>query len=59
MSIDDTTLSDATICDWYSYCREVCMVYLDIAFQNDRLIGGTGCYVEIDEAKIGKRKYNR
>jgi hypothetical protein len=32
------------------------MVYLDIAFENQGLIGGT--FVEIDESKIGKRKYN-
>lgn len=27
--------------------------------QDETMIGGPGCIVEIDEAKIGKRKYNR
>jgi hypothetical protein len=35
------------------------MVYLDSVFENEGLIGGSDCYVEIDESKIGKRKYNR
>ncbi|XP_025264891.1 uncharacterized protein LOC112638075 [Camponotus floridanus] len=49
-------LSDKTIVDWSSFCREVCVMWLE-AQQNP--IGGKGIVVEIDEAKIGKRKYNR
>lgn len=34
------------------------MVELD-SLQHSNKIDGPGCIVEIDEAKIGKRKYNR
>ena len=49
--------SPETVSDTYSYCREVCTEILlkDGAVQ----IGGVNCTVEIDEAKFGKRKYNR
>ncbi|KAM8703142.1 hypothetical protein ACLKA7_007853 [Drosophila subpalustris] len=42
--------SRRTIIDWKSYLRE---------FYIDWSIGGPGKIVEIDEAKVGKRKYNR
>lgn len=54
----DTETSRETVADLYSYCREVCVESL---FSGDivKKIGGLNCVVEIDEAKFGKRKYNR
>jgi len=56
---DTGNLSDTTIADWYNYCRElITYKFLD---DQDRhgLIGGPGKIVQIDEAKFGRRKYNR
>ncbi|KAL7723520.1 hypothetical protein ACLKA6_001960 [Drosophila palustris] len=49
--------SRRTVIDWKSYLREV---YIDWSSKNSRVrIGGPDKIVEIDEAKVGKRKYNR
>ncbi|KYN22649.1 hypothetical protein ALC57_04950 [Trachymyrmex cornetzi] len=45
-------LSDKSVVDWISFCREV-------SRRNSTKLGGPNSIVEIDEAKIGKRKYNR
>jgi len=55
--LDNDKLSSATIADWLSYCREVCLE--SIIKQTPTVIGGAGCTVEIDESKFGKRKYNK
>lgn len=52
----DLGLSTATVTDWMSFIREV---FDHWAFSHSQQIGGRGCIVEVDEAKIGKRKYNR
>ncbi|XP_046685377.1 uncharacterized protein LOC124371108 [Homalodisca vitripennis] len=49
-------ISSKTAVDWYSFCREV---FVDHVANNDVTLGGVGHIVEIDEAKFGKRKYNR
>jgi len=45
-----------SVVDWSSFCREVCVFWLE---QRSEVLGGTNVVVEIDEAKIGHRKYNR
>lgn len=55
-SIEEEKTSSETICDWYTYCMEVCC---EIVASRSNPIGGPGMTVEIDEAKFGKRKYNR
>ncbi|XP_024892367.1 uncharacterized protein LOC112467785 [Temnothorax curvispinosus] len=53
---DETGVSSATIVDWFNFCREVCVFWAE---KHSEKLGGPGCIVEIDETKIGKRKYNR
>ncbi|XP_025158751.1 uncharacterized protein LOC112589480 [Harpegnathos saltator] len=48
--------SPTTIVDWFNFCREVCVFW---AGKHSKKLGGPGRIVEIDEAKIGRRKYNR
>ena len=48
--------SDNTIVDWLQFCREICAGYF---MNHPRRIGGVGSVVEIDEALLVKRKYNR
>ena len=56
--VGEEGLSAETIADWFSYFREVCMVSLDERYRNLGPMSGPGSIVEIDEAKIGHRKYN-
>ncbi|XP_024888850.1 uncharacterized protein LOC112465514 [Temnothorax curvispinosus] len=49
-------LSQHSVVDWISFCREVCIYWAE---KNSTKLGGPNIIVEIDEAKIGKRKYNR
>ena len=45
-----------TAVDWDSFCRETCEVTM---LQKSEKIGGPGKAVQIDESKVGKRKYHR
>lgn len=45
-----------TVCAWASYIRQACGDCVD--FEQVQ-IGGNGVIVEIDETKLGKRKYHR
>lgn len=47
---------DHTGTNWNSFCREVVIFG---AYQTNLKISGPGLYVEMDESKIGKRKYHR
>ncbi|KAL7723806.1 hypothetical protein ACLKA6_002977 [Drosophila palustris] len=54
--MEEHSLSRQTVIDFKSFLREV---YIDWSLSNSRQqIGGPGKIVEIDEAKVGKRKYN-
>jgi transposase-like protein len=54
--VDEIGISSATAVDWQSFCREICIDFID---KHSSKLAGPGKIVEIDEAKIGKRKYNR
>ena len=54
----DSEFSRNTIAHWYEVCREACMDWMD-ARVNDGKMVGPGSVVEVDEAMIGHRKYNR
>lgn len=56
---EDIEMSKETIADYYNYCREVIVADFMIREQERGKIGGPGKIVQIDESKIGKRKYNR
>ena len=45
-----------TAVDWDMFCRETCEVTIQ---QRSEKIGGEGKVVQIDESKVGKRKYHR
>ncbi|KAF8772021.1 hypothetical protein HNY73_019370 [Argiope bruennichi] len=49
-------LTDKTVTDRCSFCREVCQTVL---IEESTVIGGVGSTVEIDESKFGKMKYGR
>lgn len=53
---EDLLLSSRTVVDWSSFCRELCVYWCE---NYSEKIGGPDKIVEIDEAKFGKRKYNR
>ncbi len=54
--IDFTGCSSATITEWAYIIREKCTESLSYESQ---MIGGENIIVEIDETKLGKRKYHR
>ncbi|KAI5736131.1 hypothetical protein M8J76_000299 [Diaphorina citri] len=56
--MDEVELSSHSVTDWASFCREVLLKWQSINVDNGK-IGGPGKVVEIDEAKFGRRKYNR
>ena len=49
-------LSPNTAVDWTMFCREVCLTTIE---NKREKIGGKGKTVQIDESKVGKRKYHR
>ena len=53
---DFTGLSDKTVGEWHALVAESVELWL---FANAKPLGGPGKIVEIDEAKFGKRKYNK
>ncbi|XP_039301676.1 uncharacterized protein LOC120356894 [Solenopsis invicta] len=55
-SQEETGVSKPVIVDWFNFCREVCVFWAD---KHSEKLGGPGRIVEIDETKLGRRKYNR
>ena len=55
VATSELKLSNVTINDWCSFCREVLISWV---LRHTRKIGGPNQTVEIDESKFGKRKYN-
>ncbi|KAK7874138.1 hypothetical protein R5R35_004679 [Gryllus longicercus] len=53
------TLSKRTVAERFSYLRDVCMDAMDRRYIGAPRIGGPNSVLEIDECKIGRRKYNR
>jgi hypothetical protein len=53
---NEHNLSDHTVADWGMFCRETMLEFLE---GSSVKIGGPSKIVEIDESKIGRRKYNR
>lgn len=49
-------LASNTVVDWENFCREICKV---VIMKESCKLGGPGKVVQIDESKIGKRKYHR
>ena len=52
-------LSHHTVIDWFNCLREECTAKLLRLSREDRMLGGAGHIVEIDESLLIKRKYNR
>lgn len=63
MSMSTTTivigLAEKTVIDWFNFLREECSAKLVRMPWQDKLIGGVGEIVEVDESVMIKRKYNR
>ena len=55
---DGPLISSRTIVAWYKTFREILFNYFEITNPIQKM-GGPQSIVEIDEAKIGSRKYNR
>jgi hypothetical protein len=53
---NDERMSTETVSDWFSYICEI-QLYALVPDTKSQ-IGGENCTVEVDEAKLGKRKYN-
>jgi hypothetical protein len=54
--VDEIGILSATAVDWQSFCCEICLDFIE---KHSDKLGGPGKIVEIDKAKIGKRKYIR
>ena len=58
-TITKASVGNSQLSDWFSFCREVCMISMENKNTNRRKIGEPGHIVENYECKIGRRKYNR
>ena len=53
---DESDVARKTVIDYYSFCRKICDIVINVDSQP---IGGPGHIVEIDETHVRTRKYNR
>ncbi|XP_011343833.2 uncharacterized protein LOC105283073 [Ooceraea biroi] len=53
---NELELPEHTVVDWTNFCRELLAQYF---VKEQQQLGGPGIIVEIDKAKISKRKYNK
>jgi len=58
IKICNVVTSTATVTDWFTYCREICMEALYREYEEKGKIGGPGKIVEIDESKVSAFKCN-
>ena len=56
---DGKKISRETVSDYYMYCREVCVAGMESLIDAVGKIGGVNHVVQIDETKLGRRKYER
>ncbi|KII66561.1 hypothetical protein RF11_16023 [Thelohanellus kitauei] len=54
--VEATGLSSKTVSGWVKFIRQLLVDSVDF---DDTMIGGKDIVVEIDETKLGKRKYHR
>ena len=63
MSMSTTTivigLAEKTVVDWFNFLQEECTAKLLRITMQDKLIGGAGEIVEIDQSLMIRRTYNR
>jgi len=57
--VEGQQISHETVADHFSFCREICIIILDERFEEEDRIRDVSEIVEIDECKIGRRKYER
>ena len=57
-SMGDALLSSSSVAHWYKISRDACVDWATAQVNRGKM-GGAGSVVEVDEAKIGHRKYNR
>ena len=55
-TLSEIGVSVNSVVRWSWFCREVCIFWLS---RESEVLGGPGVVVEIDEAKLGMRKYYR
>ncbi|EFN77669.1 hypothetical protein EAI_15308, partial [Harpegnathos saltator] len=53
---NELNMNAHSVVDWTNFCRKIIIIPVG---KDHNILGGHGKIIEIDEAKIDKRKYNR